>query len=477
MENRTVYDKFLLKGEALPAANALIVPKFESTSEWTGVWAHEYFHFLQFAGTRTGQLLSFMFAFVGHSAGAFLREPPDLLKKTLIWRFPLLLWCTFEKDASTRRSLRKHFTFLIFETQTINLHLGILPIFTKGNRWNPELPWPWATLPPKDKVLPELVLENSHETILLSTLNIMETAAAIQGLRMEDSEILFNSNHIGFVLTEMQYQRLMRAHIRYSVGLRFVEKHTHISHLFSASITLLAADIALTSGIDELSETKKGRPSAWEDWYPGWRFVKAVKAIEDLIVNEGAWPRSEGELSGFLREIEARCHCVYQTRDIKPLYVFNNSPSAADRVRQRLSEEAIELRKEHESLWSVGPREQILEASLKWFRPPIFMHYGSDTIHAGRSDLDSSEISELWADAQLQHIAWQLIGNTNTIRCCHHVECFFWSKEGSDSGCTESTGNCRWFPPISEKPLPDSCPMLRIIKRLAGPYWNRLQPM
>ncbi len=182
------YEKFLLEGEALPAANAIMVPPYEHSGEWTGVFAHEYFHFLQFAGTRMGQLLCFQFASLGHLSKAFLKKPPDVLKQADVWRFPLLLWTTHEASGSLADCLRKQFGFLMFMVETIGLYLGILPSLGSTNRWaSPEL-WAWVTLPPKGHIYPVVVNSAGKEIGYLTTLSVMETAAALQGLRFEGAD-------------------------------------------------------------------------------------------------------------------------------------------------------------------------------------------------------------------------------------------------------------------------------------------------
>lgn len=472
------YEQFLLNGEFLPAANALIVPKYESSGEWTGVWAHEYFHFLQLSGTKMGQLLSFMFACIGHFAGAFLRDPPDELKRTTTWRFPLLLWATFEQDKNLAECLRKHFGFTLFQVETLCLYLGELPSLGQQNKWLMPHLWAWGTQPPEDTILPVVFSCDGEEIGLLGTLSIIETAAALQGLRMEDTELVLDSNRIGFGITDRQRQILMNAPLRYHIALRYVEEQTSIPNALAISVTSIAADLALESGFDDLAENRSSTPLAWEDWYPGWRFVRATKAMETMLAEQDVWPETEEELKALYTVVRKRCAWTEPLARFNPaLSVSPDKRFASDTARQLLAEEAMALRSERISLWSVGPRENLVQASVEWFRPPVFLEYGQDKIHAPRKDLDEGEVGELWEDAQLQHIAWQLMGHANPRRCEKRIECFYWAKEGSDKGCEQSNGVCRWFPTNPKTPLPDECPMLRIIKRLCGEYWARFVPM
>lgn len=472
------YERFLLEGEALPAANALMVPSFESSGEWTGVWAHEYFHFLQFAGTHAGQLLAHMFASIGHSAGAFLRDPPDGLKRKPIWRFPVLLWATFEQNPALALCLRRHFGFLLLQAETLRLYLGQLPTLGAGNRWTAPKHWAWSTRPPKEAIFPLVTSRAGRQIGVLGSLDIMESAAALQGIRMEQSELPLNDNGIGFRISDDQRRVLMAAPTRYNIGLRFVEETTAVPSGFMPSVTVLAADLALESGINDLAENKDSDSLAWEDWYPAWRFAKAVAVIDRLLLSGTAWPETERSLAQFCETIRRSCGWTHPLNaPASQLWMREEEPFRSDMARRRLAELAMRLRCEHASLWSVGPRSQLIQASLEWLRPPVIAHYGANTIRGPRSDMERDEVIALWGDAQLQHVAWQLIGDTNPHRCARRVECFPWAKEGSGSGCDYSNGHCRWFPPDATSSLPDDCPMVQMLKRLCGEYWNRLVPL
>lgn len=470
------YFNYLLGGEALPAANAIIIPPYEKSKEWSGVWAHEYFHFLQLSGTPMGQLISFQKACVGHFVGAFLREPPAELKKTPNWLFPILLWANITDDNHIKRSLQKHFGFLLFVAETINLHFGTSPSICVGNQWRRHLPWPWATLPPNDRIYPDIVLTSDKDRGILTTLTVMESAAAIQGLRMEGAEINIE-NAQGFALSEQQRNRLITAPRLYNLALLYVEENSSIPNKYAPSVTVLAADLALESGIRELEMSKQGQPVEWEDWYPGWRFIKAVKIIDDLFTAQKWWPETEDELINYQKEIRQKCnwtepeHCPSALLSVSPDRRF-----ASDKARHRLAEAAMILRMTKAGLWSIGSRNQLVDASLNWFKPPIIKEYGQNKIKSTRSDWPASDVQELWEDAQLEHIAWQLLGASRLEKREHRIECFPWAKERSGSNCEYYNGKCRWFPEDAERQVPDKCPMMRILIRLCGNYWSRLRP-
>lgn len=301
------YEQFQLKGEFLPAANALIVPKYEYSGDWTGVWVHEYFHFIQLAGTKFGQMLSFIFACIGHHARAFLRNPPDELKGAPAWRFPFLLWATLEQEKSLAECLRQHFGFILYQVETLRLLLGELPPLGEQNRWLTPRLWAWGTQPPEDSIFPIVFSRDGENIGLLGTLSIIETAAALQGLRMEDTELVLNGNGIGFRITQQQRQILMNAPTIYNIALRYVEEQTSIPSNLASSVTAVSADLALESGIDDLSESKPSAQLTWEDWYPGWRFVKATKEIEGMLADQQLWPETEKELKAFYAVVRKRC--------------------------------------------------------------------------------------------------------------------------------------------------------------------------
>lgn len=141
--------------------------------------------------------------------------------------------------------------------------------------------------------------------------------------------------------------------------------------------------------------------------------------------------------------------------------------------------EAPSIRCEHMSLWSVGPRRQVIDAAFKWYRPPMILEYGSDRIRAIRTDLamDEATVGELWDDMQRSHFAWQLLRPGGAGSLARKIECFPWAKEGNGSSCTSSNGRCRWYPSPLGGELPSSCPMLHTLQAMCGGKLDRLVPL
>jgi hypothetical protein len=322
--------------------------------------------------------------------------------------------------------------------------------------------------------LPQLNVQG--RTTHLGALQVMETAAAIQGLRMEDADIPLSDGRLGFALTGGQRETLMQLPLKYSICVHHVEQCANVPPELAASVAVLAADIALASHIETLSEAGIDNVR-WEDWHPGWRFVKAVAAIETLVSDDHRWPRYTDELRNYCEDVRRKCGWPEEPNHTMPLNVFEDHPSRSDILRGTLAKEAFALRKKHSSLWSIGPRQDLIDASFKWLPPPLLIEYGRDSIRATRPDIDKEVISDVWVAMQLNHIAWQIFGHNATMESIRRIECFPWSKEGSHHACSSSNGECRWFPPPVGTQLPTSCPMLQTLQDLCGKYWERLRPL
>ena len=117
----------------LPCLCILTKP-LERNPKWVAVWVHEYFHFLQLTGTKFGRMLVFMYAYLGHSTGAFLREPSEKMLDALVWYFPIFWWCEFEPNPEIRYDLKRHWAFAFNTMELFYLDLGIYPIGVKDNR-------------------------------------------------------------------------------------------------------------------------------------------------------------------------------------------------------------------------------------------------------------------------------------------------------------------------------------------------------
>jgi hypothetical protein len=467
------YETFLRKGgELLPASLCIMTEPIKRTTEWVAIWIHEYFHFLQLAGTKFGRNLVFMYASLGHSTGAFLREPSKKMLDASVWYFPIFWWCQFEPDLTIRDDLRKHWAFAFNTMELFKLDLGIQPVGAKDNRWPKQKFWNHSTKPPRDTILPEFNLSKWPHRPSLGTLDVMETAAAIQGLRMM-SEIRWRSVSTAFGLTSEQRKSLESMHYRYSAGLRYVEECTQIELYLAPAVCVLAADIAMDSGIEDLMGEEE---IAWEDWYPGWRFVKAVKAIEELI-SQNCWPEDESCLTGYYDAIRTICGWkhIKETADSKLFHIFQKNPSLADLVRQEFFALAEKHRGSHLSLWSICSRDDLLDASLDWFRPPLVSEFDSNNLKACNQSLNESGMASLWRDTQLNHVAYQLLTDVDIAhKRKRGIECFDQAKAGILNPCKESDLCCHYFPNDS---LPCECTLRKVVKQLAGEYWDRLRPI
>jgi hypothetical protein len=470
------YETFLRQGgELLPASLCIMTEPIKRTTEWAAVWIHEYFHFLQLTGTKFGRQLVFMYANIGHSTGAFLREPSKRMLDASVWYFPIFYWCQFEPNLGIRDDLRKHWAFAFNTMELFKLGLGIQPVGARNNRWPKQKLWNHSAKAPRDTILPEFSLSKwpqSYNAPSLRTLDVMESAAAIQGLRMM-SETRWRGVSTVFGLTSEQRNSLDSMHYKYSAALRYVEECTQIEPCLAPAVCVLAADIAMDSGIEDLMGSEK---VAWEDWYPGWRFVKAVKAIEDLISRE-FWPEDEDGLSEYYDIIRTICGWKHtkETADSKLFHIFQHNPSPADLVRQEFFALAEEHRGSHFSLWSIGPRDDLLDASLDWFRPPLAAEFGSNTLKAWNQSLDESGMASLWRDTQLNHVAYQLLADADIAhRRKMGIQCFDQAKAGILNPCKQADSCCHYFPSDS---LPRECTLREVIKQLAGGYWSRLRPI
>jgi len=428
-------------------------------------------------GTRFGRQLTFIYACLGHHTGAFLRDPPTEVMCAPVWYFPVFWWCQYEQDHDVQAALRKHWAFVFNQTEIFKLELGIAPLGAKENQWLQDRLWNHATRPPQGELFPTFrptgwPLHRSTPT--LGTLDIVETAAAIQGLRME-AEATSSSCPMWFDLPQEQRSVLSRLDYRYWAGLRYVEERTRISHELAPAVVVLAADIALDSGVEDLLASPHEVP--WEDWHPAWRFVKAVSAIEALIMAD-EWPATESELGEYIGKVYDRCS--WRRVDAVPDYalfnVFQDKPSPADRIRAQLFAEADRHRISCPSLWSIGSREQLLDASIGLFRPPLVLRYGSDAVEAWRGDLGEEDVSGLWGDIQLNHVALQLLSEIGgaVVMGKPHIECFYSSKDGRVDACPDGNEQCGRWTSVAKVP---SCGLRGALQGLAGQYWKRLTPI
>ncbi|MBW2739253.1 MAG: hypothetical protein JRE64_10500 [Deltaproteobacteria bacterium] len=471
--SNNAYNAFLHKrGELLPVSLCVLREPPKRTPDWVAVWTHEYFHFLQLTGTKFGRQLVATHAFLGHSTGAMLRNPDNKILEASNWYFPIFLWCEYEPNSAIRDSLKKRWARIFNLVESFKLDIGIYPLGIKENRWPSNKLWNYNTAPPKTCIFPEFSTTNwpFKEKPYIGTMEVMETAAAIQGLRMQN-QVSWPSQSLLFGITEEQRQSLKYFDYRYSAGLLYIEECSHVHKLLAPSVCVLAADIALDSGLEDLMSEKK---PTWEDWYPGWRFVKAVKAIEELIMKD-SWPEDETSLHDYYNEIRQICGWKHtETAEKNIFHVFSDKPSDADLVRQRYFSLAEKHRAIHLSLWSIGSRDHLLDASLDWFRPPLVAEFDSDKLIKWDRGLSDNEVSSLWSDTQLNFVALQLLTDLNiSEKAFNGIECFNKRKIGGDNSCKDFVSCPHYFP---SDLLPSSCELVKTIKQLAGEYWSRLKP-
>ena len=167
-----------LGGEALPAGLALIVPEYDGSPSAKAIWAHEYFHYLQFIGTETGRFISFAASFFSLGLSWIFSENPTFKNSTTLF-YPIFDWAVHEKG-QIGEELRESLIHVLPRVALLDLVLGFLPPAVNNEAWGP-MPWVFSTHPPKGLVMP-VITTREGDNVYLGSHAILECSAAIESL-------------------------------------------------------------------------------------------------------------------------------------------------------------------------------------------------------------------------------------------------------------------------------------------------------
>lgn len=202
---------------------------------------------------------------------------------------------------------------------------------------------------------------------------------------------------------------------------------------FDLLTSLAAIELAWCPPIDATGRIVHQQISAWEDLYPPWRFVRIVdhiRATQKFVTNESA--------AGAWRD----CIC---TELGWPSFV-----EVRDAVLHSLRDNLLERRMR--SIWTSHHRDRPLGLDpLRWLlgdrrlsRSPIFLQ--TDGIR--RTMAEGREVAEAYLIAQSLNLFDHLTGHGRSRK---HFTC---APVGWDIPCSKRTQACGRFPGFS----PDGCP-------------------